>query len=220
MFERAALPRVVPFLIYMLFILIADLLLLAGWEVRQLHWLYGVKVGAVLCALLWWRRSYSELAGVTLSARWIWVSIAVGLLVLVLWLNLGGGWMRIGTPAGFDPTRDGHIDWPLAMVRLAGATLVVPVMEELFWRSFLLRWLDQADFLALDPASTGLRAAVGSGLLFGFEHDLWLAGVAAGLAYGALYRYSRQLWVPVLAHGVTNGCLGVWIIATAQWTYW
>ena len=35
---------------------------------------------------------------------------------------------------------------PLVAVRWIGATLVVPVMEELFWRSFLMRWFQRTQF--------------------------------------------------------------------------
>jgi CAAX prenyl protease-like protein len=65
-----------------------------------------------------------------------------------------------------------------------------------------------------------LRAFAITAVLFGFEHDLWLAGIVAGVAYGWLYRHCNNLWAPILAHGVTNGLLGAWIIGTAQWSYW
>ena len=77
------------------------------------------------------------------------------------------------------------------LVRAAGATLLVPLMEELFWRSFLLRWLQERNFLALRPARIGWRAATVSIVLFGVEHNLWLAGMVAGLAYTFLYMRSE-----------------------------
>jgi len=57
----------------------------------------------------------------------------------------------------------------------------VPVMEELFWRSYLMRWIDQHDFLALAPAAISLKAILVSGLVFGLAHHLWFAGILAGL---------------------------------------
>jgi CAAX prenyl protease-like protein len=96
----------------------------------------------------------------------------------------------------------------------------VPVMEELFWRSFVLRWIDQPDFLRLDPAQAGLRGFVISVVLFGFEHNLWLAGIVAGVAYSVLFMRHRTIWSPILAHAVTNGMLGVWVVMTGEWSYW
>jgi CAAX prenyl protease-like protein len=220
MFDRAALPRVVPFLLYILFIVVADVLGRLGWRVDQLLWLYPVKIAVVLTALLAWRRHYTELAWRGMTPGLAALAVAAGIVVLVVWINLDHGWMKIGSSPGFDPTRDGAVDWPLALVRLAGAALVVPVMEELFWRSFLLRWIDHPDFLHSAPSSIGLRGFVVTALLFGIEHDLWLAGVVAGVVYGGLFWQKGHLWVAVIAHGVTNGVLGIWIITTKQWTYW
>jgi len=97
---------------------------------------------------------------------------------------------------------------------------VVPLMEELFWRSFLLRWIQQTDFLALAPMQIGLRAILIGSVLFGIEHSLWLAGIVAGLAYAWLYRASGNLWPPIVAHAVTNFSLGVWVLHSGQWQFW
>ncbi|SFU66768.1 CAAX prenyl protease-related protein [Pseudoduganella namucuonensis] len=221
-----SLARILPFATYLLFILIADVLGRLGYGAAELRWLYAVKVGAVLALLLAFRHAYTELAWTGLGARWASLSIATGLVVFALWITLGADWMRIGASPGFDP-RDqaGAIDWGLAAARIAGAALVVPVMEELFWRSFLQRWLapsgqSGAGFLAVRPAAAGARALLITSVAFGFEHDLWLAGIVAGLAYGLLYMRSGNLWTAILAHAVTNGVLGVWIVASGNWQYW
>lgn len=123
--------------------------------------------------------------------------------------------------SGFTPLdAQGGIDWRLALPRLAGSALVVPLAEELFWRSLVMRWIDSPRFLDLPATAVSLRALLLQALLFGLEHDLWLAGILAGLAYGLLYRYSGRLWPAVLAHALTNGVLGIWVLATSNWTYW
>jgi CAAX prenyl protease-like protein len=93
-------------------------------------------------------------------------------------------------------------------------------MEELFWRSFLLRWIAEPDFLRAGPAAAGLKGLLISSVLFGFEHNLWLAGIVAGLAYGALYMRYRSIWAAIAAHAVTNGLLGAWVVHTGNWHYW
>lgn len=220
MFERAALHRVAPFLAYLSFIFIADMLARLGLSAHDLRWLYPVKIGVVLGMLLYWRRYYAELAWTPPGARTMAVTLATGIVVFLLWINLGADWMSMGHSAGFDPRTDGRIDWLLVVVRIAGAALVVPVMEELFWRSFLLRWIDAHDFLKLAPRLASAKAIIISVVLFGFEHNLWLAGIVAGAAYTALYMRSQALWPPIIAHGVTNGVLGIWIVTGAHWTYW
>jgi len=56
--------------------------------------------------------------------------------------------------------------------------------------------------------------------VFTLAHTLWLAAVIAGLAYALLYVRTGKLWVPIIAHAVTNGALGVWVVATARWSFW
>ena len=220
MFDRVALPRVLPFVAYIFFIFVADMLSRFGYSADQLRSLYAVKIAVVVVLLWYFRHQYSELAWRPMRPALVLGGVAAGLIVLVLWLNLGAGWMTVGTSAGFDPTRNGEVDWMLVSPRIAGAALVVPVMEELFWRSFLMRWLTRVDFLALDPARAGLKGLVVCCVLFGFEHNLWLAGIVAGVVYSVLYMRCGNLWTAILAHAVTNGALGVWIVCTAQWTYW
>lgn len=221
MAERPWLSRVIPFAIYMAFVILADMLSRLGWSATELRWLYSVKIAAVLAALLYWRRDYVELFDFRLGWRAAMCSLVVGLVVLLLWISLNASWMVVGDGGGgFDPRDNGVIDWRLVAVRLTGASLVVPVMEELFWRSFLLRWLASPDFLQVDPARVKLQYFVVTVLLFGVEHSQWLAGVVAGAAYVVLYARTRNLWSAVLAHAVTNAVLGVWIISTGQWTYW
>lgn len=220
MFSRAAWARILPFITYIFFILVADLLGRLGWNAHDLRWLYAVKISAVMLMLVIFRRHYTELRDARLGLGAAIVALVTGAVVLVLWVSLDADWMIIGAPDGFNPVTNGRIDWLMVAVRIFGAALVVPVMEELFWRSFLMRWIDNADFEKVEPAKISLKAFVVTTLLFGFEHNLWLAGIVAGAAFSVLYVRHRTLWSPVLAHALTNGLLSIWIVTTGNWTYW
>jgi CAAX prenyl protease-like protein len=216
------LARVLPFGVYIAVLAGGSLLreaLPAGWDGR---WLYAVQIGAVIVALAWFARAYEELRRPGLSWRDALEAVVVGVAVFALWINLDFSWAMLAEPgAGFDPrTASGGIDWALVSVRIFGAAVVVPIMEELFWRSFVMRWTDRPDFLRSSPAATSGRALVVTAILFGIEHNLWLAGILAGLAYGGLYLRSEKLWSPILAHAVTNLLLGLWVVATASWSFW
>jgi CAAX prenyl protease-like protein len=220
MFNRAAWLRILPFAAYLLFIVIGDVLERLGVPQDTLRWLYPAKIAlvALLLALFW--RQYEELSRIHLKPLHALAALGTGVLVLVLWIGLDAGWMIVGSPAGFDPRVDGRIDWLLVAIRIAGAALVVPVMEELFWRSFLMRWVDSPDFESVEPSQPSIKSFVITVVLFGFEHNLWLAGIVAGAAYSLLYMRHRNLWSPILAHAVTNGLLGVWVVRTGSWSYW
>jgi CAAX prenyl protease-like protein len=220
LFNRAAWSRILPFLTYLVFLAITELLARLGWSAAELRWLYGARIAAValLLAIFW--RQYSELKTLRLHANGLMTALATGVAVLALWIGLDAGWMTVGTPAGFDPTASGRIDWALVATRIAGAALVVPVMEELFWRSFLMRWIDTPAFESVEPSQVSIKSLILTSVLFGLEHNLWLAGVLAGLAYSALYMRHGTIWSPILAHAVTNGLLGMWVVVTSSWSYW
>jgi hypothetical protein len=212
--------RSLPFGLYILLLALEGLLpdWVPGFDAR---WLYPVKAVLVALALAVLWRHYTELK-TRLPLGQLLLSLAVGVAVLVLWVNLDAGWMLMGELGeGYNPSdKAGQIDWLLVAFRIAGAALVVPLMEELFWRSFLQRWVQQSDFMTLDPAQIGLKALFIASALFAVEHLQWLAGLVAGLAYGWLYIRTRNLWAPIIAHAVTNGMLGVYVVTTGQWTFW
>ena len=195
----------------------AFIVLLAAFPQHPL--LRGVVVAALL-AIFW--RQYTELRTSRLEPRAWLLAVATGVGVFVLWIALDQPWARFGEQGpGYKPIgADGGIDWTRALPRLAILALVVPVMEELFWRSFLMRWIDARDFLGLEPRKVSRTALLATSSLFALEHSLWLAGIIAGLAYAGVYMTTNNLRAPVVAHAVTNGILGIWIVATGSWHLW
>ena len=221
--SRSAWLRILPFALFMALLALRGAAPQDGSWGFDPRWLYAVTVVAVGAVLVFFWRDYGELARQTLpSARETLLAVAVGVAVFAVWIQLDAPWMTLGEPsAGFVPlTAAGTLDWPLIAVRWIGAALLVPVMEELFWRSFLMRWIEQPVFEGVDPQRVGLRAVVLSSFVFVLAHTLWLAAAIAGLAYAWLYVRSGKLWLPVIAHAVTNGVLGAWVIATGNWRFW
>ena len=220
--SRAAWQRIAPFALFMALLALRGAAADGAWGIDA-RWLYAASVLAVGALLAWLWRGYGELSRQALpDAREAALAVAVGLAVFALWIQLDAAWMTLGQrSATFVPlTPDGALDRPLIAMRWLGAALLVPVMEELFWRSFLMRWIEQPAFERVDPRRIGLRAILLSTAVFTLAHTLWLAAVLAGLAYAWLYVRSGKLWVAVIAHAVTNGALGVWVVATGNWRFW
>ena len=221
--NRAALARVVPFAVFMLLLGLRGALPADGsWGIDP-RWVYAVTVLVVGGLLAWWWRDYGELSTqLRPTLQEAGLAIAVGVLVFGLWIKLDAPWMRLGeaTAPFFPLDVQGELMWPLIGVRWIGAALLVPVMEELFWRSFLMRWIENGQFEAVLPQRVGLKAVVLSTFVFMLAHTLWLAAIIAGLAYAWLYVRSGKLWLPVIAHAVTNGALGVWVVMTGNWAFW
>ena len=217
--NQAILARSAPFAFYIIIMMISGLMQDAGVDVR---WMYAIRVGGTALLLIYLHKHYAELAWSSKpTAQQLLLAVLAGLVVFLLWISLNQDWMIVGSTSGYDPrTSDGELDIGMVAMRLAGAALIVPVMEELFWRSFIMRWLDLADFQTLAPARVTFKALLISSVVFAIEHTFWLAGLAAGLIYGALYIRTQNLWVSVIAHAVTNGVLGLWVLKTGHWHYW
>jgi CAAX prenyl protease-like protein len=221
--SRAAWLRILPFALFM-----ALLSLRAWWPPQaqarlDARWLYALNLPLVGGLLLWWWREYGELARQNLpTLREAGLALLVGLAVFGLWTQLTLPWMQIGEPSAAYRPMDaaGALDWPLVAVRWLGAALVVPVMEELFWRAYLMRWFEHPTFERVDPRRVGWRALLLSTFVFVLVHTLWLAAAIAGLAYALLYRATGKLWTAVIAHAVTNGALGVYVVLSGRWEFW
>jgi hypothetical protein len=119
-----------------------------------------------------------------------------------------------------DSQRAPWLLYLLIFFRLLGAVIVVPIFEELFWRSFALRWLIDENFSAVPIGTFTWFSASAVILAFGFEHHRWLAGIFAGLLYHALLYYKKDLSACVIAHAVTNLLLGIYVLLTQQWSFW
>ena len=104
--------------------------------------LYLIKVCAVTLSLVLCRR----LSDIHPSRRFVVPAVIVGAAVFAAWVGIDK-WVpypHLGARVGFNPfeslERPG-VAAAFVVVRLYGLCLLVPVMEELFWRSFLLRYL-------------------------------------------------------------------------------
>ncbi len=221
--------RILPFAVFMLFIALQQGL---GFLLEQsvdsffeqhLLYLYPLKIIVVVLLLLVFRRHYTEIHLRDLG-RWrsTLMSLVLGLLVFVLWINMDWDFAFFGESAGFDPGvfPAGWHRGGMILVRLAGAAIVVPVMEELFWRSFLLRYIIKSDFESVRIGTYSLASFVIGALLFGFEHHLVLAGIMAGACYSLLLYRTKSLIQCIFCHGVTNLALGIYVLYAEAWTFW
>lgn len=225
----ATLSRIAPFTLYMVFIAMEGLLhTLAGKGFLTipdpyLLCLYPLKVLAVALVLFLFRRNYAEIRFKELLTPTIFFFASLtGIAVFVLWINLDQPFATMGTLRGFNPNlfpAEG-MRFFLITTRLAGAALVVPLMEELFWRSFLIRYIISPDFSKIPIGRFTWPSFLITAVLFGLEHNLFLAGILAGLAYNLLRYRTKSLSACILAHGVTNLALGIYVLQTGKWYFW
>jgi CAAX prenyl protease-like protein len=157
-------------------------------------------------------------------------SIALGIAVCALWVapdNLVPGWRAFWL---FQNSITGHVSTsippstltPLMIVlRTARAALLVPVLEELFWRGWLPRWIQSARFDRIPLGQYTPLAFWATAVLFAAEHGpFWEVGLLTGIIYNWWMRRTRSLGDLVLVHAVTNLSLSLFVVATRQWAFW
>jgi len=107
--------------------------------------------------------------------------------------------------------------WP----RIIQAVIIVPILEELFWRAWLMRWLISPKFEKVPLGAYQAGAFWITAALFASEHGpYWDVGLVAGVAYNWWMVRTRSLGDCILAHAVTNACLCGYVVATHHWEYW
>ena len=227
-FKSPTFVRVFPFALFMAFIALEQgLCFLSEQRLLPLDeffisWLYLPKVLCVGLLLIVYRKHYLEVRLQDLcDYRATAISLGSGVVVFILWINMD--WVLGGQkPQGFNPEvfGSGALKGLMVTARVAGAVLVVPIMEELFWRSFLLRYLIDRDFLQVRIGHYSLFSFVAVSVLFGLEHHYVLAGIMAGVLFNVVYYSTRSIMQCIVSHAVANFCLALYVIRTGQWQFW
>ncbi len=188
---------------------------------------YVIKTFVVAVLLIFLRRQYTQI-----SWRFWWLGVVIGAAVVVQWVGMENFILRhwpnyprmsrgeIFNP--FDHFQSHRAAWSFIFIRWAGASLLVPFMEELFWRDFLWRNIaSPGDFKSIPVGVWSLRAFIVVAIMFGAGvHLEWMTAIVCGLIYGALLVVTRSLGACIIAHGVTNFLLGLYVLHSGAWRFW
>ena len=177
---------------------------------------YGLRLLAAGAGLAFCWRPLAAL-----DWRFGWRGIGVGAAVFALWLVATRVVLnRTGMPAELiHMTAPERALW--IGIRVTTSVAIVPVIEELAYRGYLLRRLVAADFEAVPWTAPGWGPLVLSAVAFAVMHDaLWWPALAAGIAYGLVLVRSGRFGEAVAAHAVTNALLAVCVLGFGQWQLW
>jgi CAAX prenyl protease-like protein len=184
---------------------------------------YTAKLVAVACLAWWCRSTWKDLRPFP-TTRNLALSVLLGLVVWGLWVGLDGLYPPIplmGRRVGFDPTALAPIPRSaFIVVRLLGLIVLVPLIEELFWRSFLIRWLVEPDFRKVPIGHVNVLSGGLTSVCFALVHPEWLPALLTGLLWAWLLRQSKSVSACVVSHATANLALGVYIIMAGAWQYW
>lgn len=209
----------------------------AAWILLQTFlpataWAYAVRTAAtaIFAALAFRHLAKVDGAMALPGCRAVAIGFAAGLAVCALWIlpddlpwyrtwmcwPIGSSPEPSSAPSPYDPATCG---WPLTAAKLVGSAFVIAPVEELFFRSFLYRWLQKRDFTSVPLSRFDMSAFTWMVFLFMLEHDRPAAAAMAGATYGFV-AMRWGLWSAVVAHVVTNLALGLHVIYHGTWGFW
>ena len=223
--ERPHLPYVLPIIVFGIFLLVESEFSQAKWLLSPLKYL-----ATGLC--LWWVRGEFK----TLSWRWSFWAILIGLVVVVQWVGMEEffkrNWRYPALPVmggendwdmteGFNPVDffggKGASFWLWIAFRMTGAVIVVPLMEELFWRGFLLRLLVGRYFERVELGEFTWFSCLAVAGLFALAHPWYISAFICALFYNWLLYKTKSILACVVAHGLTNLLLWIYILRFDAW---
>jgi len=218
--DRDFIPYVAPMFAYVALSSLEGYLPSTSWYPAA----YAAKA-AIVAAIMWhYRSTWKDLRPMP-GVLDIILAVALGFLVIGLWVGLDGRYPDLpfmgGSRQAFDPNTLGTGGkWAFIAVRLVGLVLLVPVFEELFWRSFLNRWIIDQEFWKVPVGKVTWISAVATAALFALAHPEWLPALLTGLIWAGLLAYTKSLSACVISHLVANLVLGVYVIAAQAWKFW
>jgi CAAX prenyl protease-like protein len=196
----------------------------ASWE-SIFPLAYIAKAFLTAIALILLRRHYTRI-----SWKFAWLGFVVGAIGIVQWVGMQHILeqhfeMFRPKPGAFNPftafdsrtTAIGFI-----IIRIASAVLVVPFMEELFWRDFLWRQiLAPNDFKLASVGEWGLAPLlIVSGVFATVHGNWWPTAIVWALMIGGLLVYTRSLGACIIAHATTNLLLAIYVLEYHAWSLW
>jgi uncharacterized protein len=186
---------------------------------------YIVKtiVAGVLLILL--RRHYTKI-----SWNYAWLGAIVGVIGIVQWvgmekllLHFWPNYPRLSAEP-IDPFKtisSPVLLWSFIAIRILGPVLVVPFMEEFFWRDFLWRTIVAPnDFKMVSVGEWDWQSVTVVTLAFASVHIQWMTAIVWGLMIAWLLVRTRSLGACIIAHAVTNLLLGVYVLGWHDWAFW
>jgi uncharacterized protein len=213
-------PYIAPFLTFMAMLAIQKQLAFLG------DWEYALRVAVVGAVIFFFSRKVLDF-----KVRFFWPSLAIGLAVFVLWIapdTLFPGWRQhwlftnsIMGEVKVSLTAEQLSSPILLLFRTMSAAILVPILEELFWRAWLMRWLVKQDFETLPMGFADRQSFWIVAVLFALEHGpYWEVGLLTGILWNWWMTRTKSLGDLIFIHAVTNLVLSLYVIYTKQWHFW
>ena len=215
-----SLPYVLPFVVFVVF------LVMQQYSPLPVAVDYPLRI-VLLAAVMW----YFSRPVIDLRTSHTLATVLLGIAVFVIWVAPDVLFPHYREHWLFQNSVLGHLNnkvppelltSPVVLwSRIVRAVVIVPILEELFWRAWLMRWIISPRFQDIPLGTYSPVAFWVTAALFASEHgSYWEVGLIAGIAYNWWMIRTKSLGDCILAHAVTNACLCGYVVATKHWEYW
>lgn len=172
------------------------------------QWRYQLLIAAGVIAstlLFVWRENLLQGVLPTLRTLQNAAGVITGAILALAWLALVH--FGLSTPEPLHLTQLWPVPRNYCIIILLTATLglIIPVVAELFWRSFLLRYFIAQDFKSIPIGTFNLFAFIMVVVLAALptgNHTVYL--LLSNMAYTGLTFWSKTLYCSIIAHAVAN----------------
>ena len=202
-----------PFIVFLFITLVSQIFLEKTDGTSHFNYLYPIKTiaGAALLAYFW------KIYNFKMPQEWK-EPIIGGLIIAVLWILL------VPADEAYNQRfSDGLQTMSTAVMlgwfafRFLGAWVVVPFIEEMVFRGYLLARFSGQALANENKLVFSWFAFSISTVLFAFIHFSIIAGVVAGAIFAIIRYRSKSLSEPILAHAAANIFVSAWAVSTGQW---
>ena len=216
----------IPFLLPLM-ALITGSLLTKAFTV-DFQWLYPIPILMSSYFIYCFGKQFKEIL-----IKPSFLSLFIGVVVFIIWVYL----VPVDNAKNLDFLSNMQsVPISIALLwllcRIFGASIVVPIAEELAFRGYLLPRIEiwcESFFKRNTLLKFSLRqiyfisallSLVITSVLFGVLHSDILAGSLAGFGFGVAFLVRRKLVDAIVAHALTNALLAMDVIYFGNWSYW
>lgn len=222
-------PLMAPYMAYLLLLMFNDAF------PTSLRWVAIVLHTVLAGYVVWLFRNHLPPMGkphvaiavvAGLIAAWGWVAGQHAVNGVIIWRHDLGGPLPFypGEFKAYDPHVDysGTAFWVYVVAKIGRACTIVAVVEEIFWRGFILRAFVKWDRYETVPwGRFSWQAMILSSLLSVIQHpNNWVVSIGCWLLFNALFYWKKSLLCLMITHAVTNLALYIYVVRAGDWQFW
>lgn len=185
------------------------------------YYVYMIRCIIGLAAIAYFWKQYDEI-----KVKFDFLAWIVGLGLIIIWIGFDllarhYGWTFFGVSTASLKPFDTSFPYVVIAFKIIGMVIVAAVVEEMFMRSFLIRFFTDVNKWDKIPIGTfNWLSFIATVLIFGFLHGLWFVGILSGIIFNLWLYYRKDMFSCIQCHAAANLFLIIYVLITGDWFLW